>query len=400
MIKETMKRTTNISFHKIKIDLEKSQDSYIFDSNSDRTLLDFFGMYSSLALGYNHPITKSKEYQKDILRAAGTKITNCEMLTQEYENFVNEFSDFAIPDDFSCVHFSCTGGLAVEGAIKTALYHSFLSRKLPSDACIVSFRGGFHGITSYGNFTTDRDGPAKPRLSGFPDMGWPKISTCEELQELISSGKKVDAVIIEPIQCTVGDNHFSDKFLSKLRKITRENQIPLIFDEVQTGFCSSGRVWYFQKFDWSPDIVVFGKKSQASGFFVKKGFDSIFEKGEAGRLCITFDGDIIDLVRCTHIIRHIRKNNILENVRERAKQLRAGLETLPVINLRNCGLLFCFDFSTKNARDIFVTDLRKNNMICNPTGAKSVRLRPSLSVAKEEVSKAVDTIRKTLREME
>ena len=394
-----MTRTTNISFHKLKIDLEKSHGSYLYDSNSQSEFLDFFGMYSALTFGYNHEMTKDESYQKDILRASTVKVTNCEMLTEEYEDFVREFSNFAVPDNFSSLHLACTGGLAVEGGIKAALYHSSKKRGIPRDSCVVSFCGGFHGITSYGNFTTDRFGPAERRLSGFPDLGWPKIQNLSELQDLIDSGKNIGGVIIEPIQCTVGDNCFSDEFLTELRKITQDNDIPLIFDEVQTGFCSSGSVWYFQRLDWTPDIIIFGKKSQVSGFFVKKEFDSIFDSTQAGRLCITFDGDLVDLVRCTHVIKYIQQHSILDNINARAVQFREGLSAFPIKNIRNAGLLFCWDFNSADERDKFVSKLRANRMLCNPTGEKSIRMRPCLTVTAEEITIGIDLIKKTLLEL-
>jgi L-lysine 6-transaminase len=390
--------TTNITFHNILVDLEKSSGSYVYDINTKRYYLDFFGMYSSLPLGYNHSCFNTRDFKKDIEIVSKVKVTNCEMSTPQLNSFVDKFSNFAIPEDFSALHFSCTGGLAVEAGIKAAFYHKSRGKSIKHLKC-ASLSNGFHGITSYGNFLTERRGPAGKRLSGFPDIGWPKFSTHEELEGLLKFDKDIGAVILEPIQCTFGDIHISSEFLNKIRKITLKYNVPLIFDEVQTGFCSTGTVWYFQKLSWSPDIVIFGKKSQVCGIFVKNNFDQIFEKSQAGRMCITFDGDLVDMVRCSHIIDTIQRDNLLTNVLERESQFREELSCIKKIeNIRSSGLLFAFDLPDTNSRDTFVKNLRNIGMICNPTSERSVRLRPSLCVSSRDISQASSLIKEAIYE--
>ena len=391
-------KTTNITFHNILIDLEKSCGSYVYDINTKRHYLDFFGMYSSLPLGYNHSCFSTESFKRDMHTVSKLKVTNCEMSTPQLNSFVDKFSNFGIPDEFSGLHFSYTGGLAVEAAIKAAFYHSSLRKNSNSFKC-ASLSRGFHGITSYGNFLTERSGPAGKRLSGFPDMNWPKFSTPDELEGLLRFDRDIAAVILEPIQCTFGDIHVPIEFLNKIRKITTKYGIPLIFDEVQTGFCSTGTVWYFQKLSWTPDIVVFGKKSQVCGIFVKNNFDQIFEKSQAGRMCITFDGDLVDMIRCSHIIDTILKDNILLNVREREAQFRKELSSIKKIdNIRSSGLLFAFDLPDRNSRDTFVKNLRNIGMLSNPTSERSVRLRPSLCISDDDISQASSFIKEALYE--
>lgn len=69
-------------------------------------------------------------------------------------------------------------------------------------------------------------------------------------------------LIIETMQGEGGDNHFRPEFLHELRKLANENEFLLIFDEVQAGFGTSGKWWAFEHFGVTPDIFVFGKKSQ------------------------------------------------------------------------------------------------------------------------------------------
>ena len=77
-------RTSNIakgSIFNIKIDFEKSHGSYIFDKNTKKSFLDFFGMYASLPLGYNHPFLTSDSFKEEVVRCSHVKVTNCEFIS-------------------------------------------------------------------------------------------------------------------------------------------------------------------------------------------------------------------------------------------------------------------------------------------------------------------------------
>ncbi len=72
-------------------------------------------------------------------------------------------------------------------------------------------------------------------------------------------------LIIEPIQGEGGDNHFRPQFLQKLRRFCDQEEILLVFDEVQTGIGLTGKFWAFEHFQVEPDILCFGKKTQVCG---------------------------------------------------------------------------------------------------------------------------------------
>ena len=82
-------------------------------------------------------------------------------------------------------------------------------------------------------------------------------------------------MIVEPIQSTYGDNHLDYEFLRGIRELCTELNVPLIFDEIQTGFCATGKTWFFEHLDFYPDIVIFGKKAQVCGFMALEEFSSI-----------------------------------------------------------------------------------------------------------------------------
>ena len=158
------------SIFKRKIDFEKSHGSYLVDKDTNDEYLDFFGQYATLTLSYNHPIFKSHEYLDEISRVAHQKITNCEILSDESAEFDELFRSFASKGIFSHYHYSCTGALAIEAAIKTSMDY-----KGPDHQRVISFKGSFHGINSYGGILTDRFEPVNQRIKGFPGSYWEPI---------------------------------------------------------------------------------------------------------------------------------------------------------------------------------------------------------------------------------
>ena len=388
-----------MSVFNIKIDFEKSKGSYVFDKNTNRPYLDFMGMYSSLPIGYNHSVfstrsffTRKKSFEDEILNVAKLKIVNCEILSDEYELFLESFKSFTHKKGYSNYAFTCTGALANEAAIKTAMWY-----KGPrNDGYILSIKNSFHGINSVGNIITTRFQGVDIRQDKLPGLeAWPMVNNIEDaIHHIERSDERLQGIIIEPIQATYGDNYLDKEMLIALRDTCTTYDIPLIFDEVQTGFGASGKVWYCDHIGVDPDIITFGKKSQVSGIMVKDTHSKVFEVPK--RLSVTFDGDLVDMIRCKYIIRAIENDNLLDNVNKMGKYFANKLAQFDQIkNIRQTGLLIAFDFEDKSERDTFYKNLYKNGMICNPTRDKSIRLRPNLNVTKQEINDALNKISKS-----
>ena len=378
----------------IKIDLDNSHDSFLWDKNTERPILDFLGMFASLPLGYNHPVFKTEEFEKEILRVAPIKVTNCFIGSDESIEFDKVFTNFA-PDYYTHFYYCCTGSLAIESAMKVAL-EGYCGR----NPKIVTFKRSFHGINGWASFVTSRQDPVGARLEMYPKKF---VAECEEnisdFLGLVSNGN-VAAVLIEPIRATFGDLYFNEGFLEEVCSICKQEGIPVIFDEVQTGMGATGTYWYHEQLNLQPDIVVFGKKSQLSGIMVSEEFSDIFKQKEK-KLEATWDATLVDMIRCKHIIKAYQETNILENVNKRAKELVTGLYGLRRIRkVRHAGLLVAFDLDNELDRNKFQYACHHEGLLVNSAGKNTIRLRPPLSVNKEEVSKALDIMRRVCYEFE
>lgn len=200
---------------------------------------------------------------------------------------------------------------------------------------VISFKGGFHGRL-FGSLSTTRskaihkldipafDWPACP----FPALKYPLEQHAEEnakeeerclevvrdtIKEWKSKGKPVAALIVEPILSEGGDYHASPKFFQGLRKITKENGVFMICDEVQSGIGATGTFWAHEKWGLGasnpPDFVTFSKKAQASGFYHKLETRA----NAAYRAFGTWMGDPIRSLQAREMIKIIKRDNLVEN---------------------------------------------------------------------------------------
>ncbi|WP_321312876.1 aminotransferase class III-fold pyridoxal phosphate-dependent enzyme [Halarcobacter sp.] len=369
----------------LKIDFRKSNGSYLFDKNTQTKYLDFFSMYSSLPLGYNHTIFDDS-FKSKINEISYIKMTNNVCQSDEFLDMINIFKQYTFSKNF---HFTCTGALAVESALKAAMEYKKIDNPL-----ILSVKNSFHGVNSWG-FTTSRVGVTAKRMEYFPKNNWLDLSLDDIIKYLERKNlKNLTAIIIEPIQATNGDIYLDKNKLKIIRNLCIEKDICFILDEIQTGFGTTGKMWYYEYLDLIPDILVFGKKSQVSGIVISNKYKGILESTYQ-KLDVTFDGDLIDIVRSTYILKAFEKYNILNNVKNNSNKLKQNLES-HVLNYRSIGHLIAFDFKNSKLRDNFVKKCFDNKLLINKGGETSVRLRPNLALNQKEINEFIQKVKELI----
>ena len=221
------------------------------------------------------------------------------------------------------------------------------------------------------------------------------INTIDDItDEFVKNHKNISCCIIEPIQCTAGDLYIDFNFLKKTRLLTEKYKIPLIFDEIQTGFYTSSKIWYFQVCNVIPDILIFGKKSQVSGIAINKKYAKISEKSLM--LDTTYNSDHLDMIRCSMIMNYIESNNILKS---EIKFLITYIKRLSkfdfIYNLRSDGSLFAFELKNKYTRDNVFNYLYKYGVLTNISSKKTIRLRLNLLISMSECNFFIDALLKS-----
>src|SRR5919198_2534051 len=275
---------------KVIVDLEKSRGCYLYDAATGHRLIDLYGFFGSMPIGFNHPYFDRDDVKRDLLRAAKVKVANSDVYSEAYAQFVETFARVAGLPPLERYLFIEGGALAVENCLKAAMDWKVRKNMAAGHGergtQVLHFQRAFHGRTGYTMSLTNTD-PRKTDL--FAKFDWPRVS-CPHIDFSLPESKReadvtdreqkaereirecidernidICAIIIEPIQGEGGDNHFRGEWLQKLRTISDQNDILLIFDEVQCGMGATGRNWCCEHFNVVPDLLAFGKKAQVCG---------------------------------------------------------------------------------------------------------------------------------------
>ncbi len=414
---------------KIVIDLEKSRGSYLVDAATGHRLIDLYGFFGSMPVGFNHPYFDEPEVQRDLLRAAKAKVANSDVYSKAYAKFVETFARVAGLPPLDRYLFLEGGALAVENTLKAAMDWKVRKNMAAGHGErgteILHFRHAFHGRSGYTMSLTNTD-PRKTDL--FAKFDWPRVScphidfslpeserekdviarekqAAQEIQSWIAKrGIDICAIIIEPIQGEGGDNHFRGEWLRKLREICDENDMLLIFDEVQCGMGTTGKTWCCQNFDVLPDLMAFGKKAQVCGIMAGPRLDEVKDNAIRlpSRLNSTWGGNLTDMVRSTHYMQIIESEFLVENAGKVGahflEQLRELQQYEPMISaVRGRGLFIAFDLPDGKTRERFWKGLYNLGVLTLRSGERSIRFRPALDITSEVVDEAMGLIRQYCR---
>ena len=415
------------------IDLDKSHGSWLVDGKNGDEYLDLFSMFASLSVGYNHPYVLDNKDR--LLASAINKPTNSDIYSKSMAEFVETMGRIAQPDYLPYSFYVSGGTLAVENALKAAFdwkVRKNIAKGNPEmGSKVLHFEKCFHGRSGYTLSLTDSPDPRKVKY--FPKFDWPRVSapaihfpldnhsvedvknreqkSIKEIKDAINNNPNdIACIIIEPIQGEGGDNHFRPEFFVKLKEICLENDILLVYDEVQTGAGITGKMWAHQHFpkEARPDIISFGKKTQCCGIFAGKRIDEVENNvfQESSRINSTWGGNLVDMVRFTIYLEIIEQERLVSAASENGKYLLNQLTVLQdkfpslVSNARGKGLFCAFDLPDTKSRDGLAIALMENKVIVLGSGQKSIRFRPHLNVKKEEIDIGISAIQKSLNSLE
>lgn len=290
---------------------------------------------------------------------------------------------------------------------------------------LLSFKGAFHGrtlgalSTTHSKYIHKIDVPAFDwPVASFPQYKYPLSENVREnalednrclaeVEDLIRQYKKreipVAGIVIEPIQSEGGDNEASPEFFRRLQKISKQNGIALLIDEVQTGGGPTGKMWCHEHFDLEspPDVVTFSKKMQLGGYFHT---ESLRPK-ESYRIFNTWMGDPGKILLLEEIIKVIKEDNLLSNVTAAGNCLKNGLLALEnefphiVNSTRGRGTFLAINCNKQSTRDDIVGKLKKYGLQAGGCGDLAIRFRPALIFQEKHANIVLDRFRKVLKEM-
>jgi hypothetical protein len=218
--------------------------------------------------------------------------------------------------------------------------------------------------------------------------------------DVVRRSRRVAAVLVEPIQGEGGVRQTSARFMRKLRLLTRIYDVPLVFDEVQTGWGMTGRLWAHELFDLPspPDVVTWAKKAQNGVLFVTEALATFFQ--EEKKFNTTWEGDSAGMVR---LLAQLDKLD-LEQVRRTGDLARRGLELLGkdhreiVKNVRGAGVMLAFDLVRADLRDALLDRAFRRGLVLLAAGERTIRFYPRYDTEPSAIEDALTILRAAIED--
>ena len=358
--------------------ITKGEGCWLWDLNGHR-YLDFLSGIAVCSLGHAHPnvvealtVQAKKLFHVSNLFYMEPQTRAAEMLTE------HSFGDK--------VFFCNSGAEANEAAIKLARRYSW-KKYGEGRSTIITMENSFHGRTiatlSATGQTKFREGFA-PILDGFVHVPFNDINALEKSLDQTSC-----AVMIELIQAEGGVYVADREYVRKLRDITKDKDILLMVDEVQTGMGRTGTFFAYEQFGIEPDIMSLAK-ALGNGFPVGAMIakDAVMEAFVPGTHASTFGGNPLAASTVIATINTLIDEDVIKNCAEIGKYLYKGLAALKkkfpfIIDIRGMGLIWGIEVTADG--DEIVREFLKEGVILNCTKGKILRLVPPLVVNKEEI---------------
>jgi acetylornithine/N-succinyldiaminopimelate aminotransferase len=294
--------------------------------------------------------------------------------------------------DLSCfdqVFFTNSGAEANEGAIKLARKYGSLHKGGAFE--IITFEGGFHGRTLA---TMSASGKKafeplfEPKVPGFRKA---KLNDLASVKALINANTV--AVMLDPIQGEAGVWPATDQFLQELRALTHEQELLLIFDEIQTGVGRTGKLFHYEHAGIEPDIMTLGKGigggvPLAALLATEKA--SCFAHGDQGG---TFNGNSLMCAAGLAVLEEVSKPSFLKSTTETGLLLEGELQKLSARHglgdVRGRGLLLALDLKRPMGAAIVARALDAGLLLNSPQ-PDALRFMPSLNITRAEIAEMID----------
>lgn len=219
--------------------------------------------------------------------------------------------------------------------------------------------------------------------------------------DVIRRSRRVAAVLVEPVQGEGGVRLTSARFMRKLRLLTRIYDVPLIFDEVQTGWGMTGRLWAHEVFDLPcpPDVVTWAKKAQNGVLFVSEELATFFQ--EEKKFNTTWEGDSAGMVRLLALLNKLD----LRQVQRTGDRARQGLVALArdyreiLKNVRGPGVMLAFDVQRADWRDALRDRAFRRGLLLLPAGERVLRFYPRYDTEPSAIDEALAILRLALEDL-
>jgi predicted acetylornithine/succinylornithine family transaminase len=369
----------------------RGQGCYLFDERGKK-YLDFLGGLAVNALGHAHP-----RLVRVVRREAGRMMHVSNLYHHPFQGPLAR--KLATWSGLDRVFFCNSGTEAIEGALKLARLAA--RRRGPaSKTRILALENSFHGRTFGALSITHTPKYREPFEPLVPLVDFVRVNDTADLEAKFDDS--VCAVVVEAVQGEGGIYPLSGPFWTRTRELATHYGAALIADEIQCGLGRTGRPFGYQRQIGLPDIAVVAKPLAGGlplgAILAKESFAESLSPGLHGS---TFGGGPLTCAVALEFLNTIEEEDLLENVRTRGAQLRAGLSKLGaqfdfIREVRGEGLMMGLEL-TVDGRPYVATALRRG-LLMNCTHERVLRFLPAFIVNERQVEDCLARLTAVLAE--
>jgi acetylornithine/N-succinyldiaminopimelate aminotransferase len=391
------------TYGRFPIAIARGEGCRLWDTQG-REYLDFVAGIATCTLGHAHPA---------LIEAVTEQIKKLHHVSNLY--YIPEQGQLAQwIVEHSCadrVFFCNSGAEANEAAIKLVRMYSHTVLDFLEQPVILTAKASFHGRTLATITATGQPKYQKgfePLVDGFEYVPYNDITALENaIADIDEGNRRVAAIMLEPLQGEGGVRPGELDYFLKVRKICDENNILLVFDEVQVGVGRTGKLWGYENLGVEPDIFTSAKGLAGGvpiGAMMCKKFCDVFQPGSHAS---TFGGNPLACSAALAVLNTLEKENILQNVQARGEQLRVRLRAIAqkyphlFAEVRGWGLIdgmVIREDVELTAIDIVKAAMQEGLLIA-AAGTKVLRFVPPLIVSEAEVDRAAEILEKVMGSM-
>lgn len=360
----------------------------LFDTDN-KEYLDFASGIGVMSLGYGN---------KNWIEAVETQLEKVVHTSNIFLNIpVLELAKkFTEVSDMTKVFFCNSGAEANEGAIKLARKYSF-DKYGKARNTILTLKKSFHGRTIT---TLKAGGQEKLHKYFYPFTEGFKYAEAnvKELEKSIDSS--ICAIMIEPIQGEGGINPLSEEFIHKVFEIAKKEDILVICDEIQCGIGRTGKLYGFNNYGVSPDIIStakgLGGGLPIGAVLCNEKLNNTFQYGDHGS---TFGGNPVCAAGALEVLNIISKDSFLKEVREKGnfvKEYFKDKSKKNILEVRGMGLMIGIEIEGEASK--IQKEALKKGLLVLTAGPNVVRLLPPLIISSEELEKGLNILYEIIEE--
>lgn len=373
---------------KTRISIEKGEGVYVYDENGKK-YLDLTAGWGVTCIGHANPVISEAvcDQSKKIIQNPNSGATYSPKRSQLISLLLE-----LLPENLTRVFFANSGAEANDAVIK-------LARKVTGKLNIISMEKSFHGRTISTVSATGQNKHRNRFNTLIPHHIFVPYNDIPAIKQVI--GNDVAAVIVEPIQGEGGINVPDPDYLRNLSNLCTENNVLLIVDEIQTGFCRTGPM--FLSDNIKIDILTMAKGIAGgfpfAGFAITEEINNKIEKGDHGG---TYSGNPLGCAVAYSVIKYILDNRIWENVEYVGNYAFTELNQLKkeyphiIKDVRGKGLLIAVELTDKDITESINSKCLNDGLILNLIQGNIIRIFPALCISKVEMGEGLEIFKKAL----